>query len=371
MEKNISVIGVGKLGIAFALNAEQAGFNVVGVDIDEKYVSDLNNKKITTYEPDVKRYLLNSRKFKATTSISEAIEHSNNIFLIVATPTDPEYGYDHSQVDDVVNKLISFGKQLNTKHLIICCTVLPGYTDKVSNLLQPFNWHVSYNPEFIAQGQIIRDQILPEIVLIGEGNEFVGNWLEEFYTHFCSLKPKFHRMSPLSAEITKISLNCFLTTKISYANMIGDICTIVGAETEKVLKAIGGDSRIGNKYLQYGYGYGGPCFPRDNRTLYKYSEKLGYKAAISIASDESNEQHLNFQVNNRLKNLDKNTPIVFDTVTYKPGTIILEESQQLKTAVMLADKGMDVRIIEHPEVIEQLKNAYGCLFTYIERQEKE
>lgn len=367
-KEKISVVGIGKLGLAFALNAESQGFNVVGVDINQKYVDDLNNKIIETYEPGIKNLLMISQDFQATTNLSRALRHSDNVFLIVATPTDPIYGYDHSQVDNIVNQLIELGEQENTKHLIVCCTVLPGYTDTVYDRLKKYNWQVSYNPEFIAQGQIIHDQLHPDMILIGEGNKFVGNWLEEFYNRFCYNNPKFNRMSRLSAEITKISLNCFLTTKIAYANMIGDICTIAGAEEDKVLKAIGEDSRIGPKYLKYGYGYGGPCFPRDNRTLAKYADTLGYEAKISKASDESNNQHLEFQTKEFTKNLGENISITLTTVTYKEGTTIIEESQQLKFAEVLANKGCKVTIEEHPEVIRQVKEIYGNLFIYREKR---
>jgi len=380
MEK-ISVIGIGKLGIAFALNAAQRGFDVVGVDVNKKYVDDLNNKIIETYEPDVEELLkgFGSKNFKATTELLPAINHSNNIFVVVATPTDPVYGYDHSQVEGIVEKLISFGKQPSTKHLIICCTVLPGYTDSVYNRLGDYGWEVSYNPEFIAQGQIVNDQLYPDMILIGESNEFVGDWLQKFYGKFCGWKsrgvdskPAFNRMSRISAEITKISLNCFLTTKIAYANMVGDICTLAGAETDKVLKAIGDDERIGNKYLKYGFGYGGPCFPRDNRTLHKYAETLGYDAKISKASDESNNQHLDFQVQQfvnsivgiKSKQLDLENFLMLDSITYKPGTVIIEESQQLLYAVKLAKLGYKITIREHPEVIRQVKELYGDLFIY-------
>lgn len=367
MEK-ISVIGIGKLGVCFALNADNKGYDVIGVDVNQEYVNKLNNKKIESYEPDVEELLEYSKNFKATTNLVEAIEHSHNIFVIVATPTDPEYGYDHSQVNNLVDKLIAFGKQPITKHLIICCTVLPGYTDSVYKRLEEYNWEVSYNPEFIAQGQIVKDQLYPDMILIGEGNYFVGDWLQNFYMKFCNNTPKFNRMSRISAEITKISLNCFLTTKIAYANMIGDICELAGAEQDDVLKAIGDDSRISPKYLKYGFGYGGPCFPRDNRTLYKYADTLGYDAKISKASDESNKQHLDFMVKRSTEYLtDMGEKLLFTTVTYKPGTIIIEESQQLLHAVELAKLGYNVTIREHPEVIKQIKELYGDLFTYSER----
>ena len=126
------------------------------------------------------------------------------------------------------------------------------------------------------------------MVLIGQGNTEAGDILQKMYEDMTLNKPRIHRMSRVEAEITKIGLNCFLTTKISYANMIGDIVTKSGGNPDTVLSAIGDDTRIGDKYIKYGYGYGGPCFPRDNRVLALYAEDLGIDALISKASDSSN-----------------------------------------------------------------------------------
>ena len=187
--EKISVVGIGKLGIAFALNADYQGFDVMGVDINQEYVDKLNDRKIESHEPMVRTMVMGNHNFKATTDLKKAIQHSNNIFLIVATPTDDEYGYDHSQVEGIVEQLKNLGKQPSTKHLIVCCTVLPGYTDTIYERLRDYGWEVSYNPEFIAQGQIVKDQLNPDMILIGEGNEFVGDWLQKFYESFCINSP--------------------------------------------------------------------------------------------------------------------------------------------------------------------------------------
>merc|ERR1719453_938448 len=130
------------------------------------------------------------------------------------------------------------------------------------------------------------------MVLIGEGTVEAGDVLEDLYRRTCDSEPQICRMTPSSAEITKISINCFITTKISYANMIGDIadCT-PDADKDAILQAVGMDSRIGPKCLKPGYGFGGPCFPRDNRALGGYAESIGVKPLISIATDEYNVEH--------------------------------------------------------------------------------
>ena len=146
--------------------------------------------------------------------------------------------------------------------------------------------------------------------------------------------------------------------------MVGDIAISSGARPEVVLSAVGSDTRIGNKYLRYGFGYGGPCFPRDNRALAIYASDLGLQAKISEASDESNRLHLDEQVKNYVIKNSKNDPVVFDCVTYKPESTMLVESQELLFAVRLAQIGYDVTICERPVVVEQIKKLYGDIFTY-------
>ncbi len=362
--ENISVIGIGKLGICFALGLEEVGYNVLGIDIDKERIKLLNQKKLVQSEPGLSNLLKNSIFFKATDSIKNAVEHSDLIFILVSTPSLLSGRYDHQYIDTVVKELILLGKQTTPKYLVISSTVMPGYTNSVQEKLSDYNYIVSYNPEFIAQGSVINDQKTPDIILIGEGNYKAGKIIQDCHEKLVINKPIIHRMSTLEAEITKISLNCFLTTKIAYANMIGDIALKSNADPDKILNAIGSDSRIGNKYLKYGFGYGGPCFPRDNRAIAIYATDIGIDAKISIASDKSNNSHLEFQVQEYERNhrYDKNTQIIFNTVTYKPGTSIIEESQQLLIPVHLAQKGYNVKIVETKEVLDKVETKYPGLF---------
>ncbi|MDP1881197.1 MAG: hypothetical protein Q8K60_09695, partial [Parachlamydiaceae bacterium] len=197
------------------------------------------------------------------------------IFIIVSTPSLPDGKYDHSQVDSVIDKLIQLGRQDKIKDLVICCTTMPEYCDSVQRKLDNYNYRVSYNPEFIAQGTIIYNQQYPDMVLIGEADTKAGEILVNIYSNLVRNKPHYARLSRTEAEICKIALNCFLTTKISYANMVGDVLLKSGFNPEDVLNAIGSDSRVGNKYLKWGYGFGGPCFPRDNRAFAIYAEQIG------------------------------------------------------------------------------------------------
>lgn len=354
--KNISIIGVGKLGLCLGLNLEKVGYNVLGVDIFDSYVNSLNNKTFVSPEPYVNEYLKQSKNIEFTTEIKKSLDN-DIIFIVVNTPSTYDYKYDHKNIDDIADKLISFGKQKRRKDLIINCTTFPGYSDELQERLKPYNYFVSYNPEFIAQGSIIMDQQNCDNVLIGEADVQAGDLIQKLYSDFCVKNPVFNRMTRTEAEITKISVNCFLTTKISYANMIGDIALRYETNPDIILKAIGTDSRIGSKYLNYGYGFGGPCFPRDNRALAKCAEEVGIDAVISKATDIMNEKHLEYQIDFfKDKNKNKTISVELDYITYKKESVSIEESQQLKFAIGLKESGYKVKIKDQrPEVIEQIQ----------------
>lgn len=353
---NISIVGVGKLGLCLALNLEKKGFNVTGVDVIESYVNSLNDKTFTTSEPHVNEYLSES-KIVFTTDLEQALKN-DILFVVVSTPSTHEWKYDHTQIESIADRLISYGKQDKRKDLIINCTTFPGYCDTLQAKLEDYNYKVSYNPEFIAQGTIIHDQTHCDNVLIGEADEYAGKLIEHIYSRMCESNPVVNRMDRTEAELTKLSVNCYLTTKISYANMIGDIAGRLGCNANKILTAIGTDSRIGNKYLKPGFGFGGPCFPRDNRALAKCGEELGIDAVISKATDEMNEKHLQYQIEDFVKNNpDKDKVVDIDYVTYKKESTILEESQQLKYAIKLKELGYKIQLLDNRlEVLNQLKN---------------
>jgi nucleotide sugar dehydrogenase len=359
--QGIGVIGVGRLGLCFALNAEAKGFDVIGADTDAGLISGINDRSHTSDEPGVNEALRTCTRLKCTYDVSAVLNpHRHLIFVLVATPSAADGGYDHSQVDAVASQLERFGKRADTVHLVIGCTTMPGYCNRLAERLEPLNYTISYCPEFIAQGTIMRDQLSPDQVLIGEGGTAAGDAIEAFFRTFCDNVPAFCRMDRTSAEIAKIATNCFLTTKISFANSIGDLAIKAGADPDAILHAIGADSRIGNKYLRYGFGFGGPCFPRDNRALGKFGDDIGYELLLSKATDEVNRRHLEFQFE-RYAHVSDET-IVFDTVTYKKDSNILEDSQQLALALRLARAGRKVVVRERPSVLRILESSFPGLF---------
>lgn len=356
--KKVSIIGIGRLGLCLGLNLEKSGYHITGVDINEKFISSLKDGSFISAETGVDEMLKKSKNFSFSTDIEEALTN-DIIFIVVPTPSTEEWKYDHSNIEDVVNKLISFGKQKTKKHLIINCTTFPGYCEDLQSRVKEYNYQITYNPEFIAQGTILKDQLNADQVLIGEVDSTAGDILEEVYKDFMDIDPIFNRVSLTEAELVKLSINCFLTTKISYANMIGDIALKYNCNPDNVLNAIGSDDRIGNKYLKFGYGFGGPCFPRDNRALSRCAQDVGIDAVISRATDIMNDLHLKNQVKHFIETNDKDTPVKFDYLTYKKESISLEESQKLRFAIELIKNGYTIEVEDkRTQVIKELEKIF-------------
>ena len=361
--QNVSIIGIGKLGLCTALCFERAGISVLGIDVSESYVKSLNEKKYKTYEPLVEEYLISSKNFRASTSLEEGINFSDTIFILVQTPNGGgDKFYDHSILSELLSKINKLKPK--NKTLVICCTVMPTYIDQIGKVLisDCEGCTLNYNPEFIAQGNIIKGFENPDIVLIGESNKEAGDIIEHIHRKVVKNQPRVCRMSPVEAEITKISINGFITTKLAYANMVGDMCDMLHADKQKVATAIGNDSRIGNKYFTPGYSYGGPCFPRDTKALSKILRQVGVEPLIPDAVTQQNESHVIFQAEMLLK---QNIDHTFEGMSYKGDNMpIIEESAKLKIAKYLVDEGKKVTIEGNSQMIEQIKKEYGNMFDY-------
>jgi nucleotide sugar dehydrogenase len=356
----IGVIGAGRLGITFALLCEKNGYEVLVSDVREDYVYNLNQKICITNEPLIQDMLFESTKLSATTDNIEIIKNCDIIFTFVATPSTIEGNYDTSKVFEVsgnFNTASALEIPLYNKKFIIGCTTNPGDTEQIQQRLNMFNIQVAYNPEFIAQGEIIKGLEQSDIVLIGTDYQDLANELIEIYNKIQTTPVNAYVMSSKAAEITKIGINCFLTTKISYANMMGDIMTKAGikSEIDMVLSAIGGDTRVGKKYMKYGFGFGGPCLPRDNRALGHYAKNLGMELNLPLTVDSFNKEHASFLKDYYINlNPDKSNPFVMNYITYKRGTDILEESQQFQLCIDLLNEGYMVNVIEIDAISSKL-----------------
>jgi len=367
MSKNITVIGIGRLGLGLALLIEKAGYNVCGVDIFPDYVKCLNDKTYKTKEPDYEDLLKNSKNFNATTDLKEGLNHSDIIFIVVQTPNGGgDRFYDHTILSNLLVKINNH--KVKNKDIIIGCTVMPKYIDEIGRTLieDCENTTLNYNPEFIAQGEIIKGFLNPDIILIGAENKLLGEKLEEIYSKFVLTKPRYCVLTPLEAEIVKISINGFITTKLSFANMISDVCDNCGADKGKVLNSIGGDSRIGNKYFRPGYSFGGPCFPRDTVALKQFVDKMEINSDLLTATTKYNKEHILFQTEQLLRENPAKKVFEFTDICYKENSKIpiIEESAKLKIAENMAKMGKKVVIKDEIQLINECKKEYGKLFNY-------
>ena len=371
----IGVIGAGRLGICFALLCEAAGYDVLVSDIREDYVRGLNDRKITTNEPEVENLLRVAKNFRATTDNKEVIRECDLIYTLVATPSLTDGSYDVSSVWDVVEE---FSDVTEKKYFVVGCTVNPGDCKKFKEKI-PNNVKIFYNPEFIAQGTIINDLRNADMVLLGyDINESIDNPvvkdIRKLYERIQTTRAIVCTMTTTAAEITKIAVNCFLTTKISYANMLGDVLTMAGCgdEVTGVLGAIGADTRIGRRYLNYGLGYGGPCLPRDNRAFAAFAKGLGMKYNLGFVTDAINNEHAEF-VCNYYEKMNPNKPFYFDYIAYKKGTDILTESQQYRLCKDLLERGRVVYIQNDRKVVEQIYDSltekYGNRVKFVDKKE--
>ena len=363
----IGAIGLGRLGLCFALTLERAGYTVIGYDIDSDRLQSIANKTIKTREPDVEKYLQGASRLFMTSSLTHLLEDNDVIFVTVRTDSHVDGKFDHSQFEKLIEDIIERGYQSRTKYLIVCSNVMPGYSDTVHKRLQHLNYRVSYSPELVAQGKILADQKSPDMVIIGEEDKESGDIIERIYRNVCRNTPKIHRMSRRSAELFKVALNCYMTTKITFANIIGDAAVKFGAEPDKILSALGDDSRIGKKYFSHGFGYGGPCFPRDGAAFIQFAKDINIDPLIIDAVIESNKLHLKYQIEEFCDKHPIDYKVIMPYVSFKPGSSIITESQQLLFAVELAKRGYKIIVQDHPEVIAQVKKLYGDLFLYEEK----
>lgn len=373
----ISVIGLGKLGACTAACFASKGYEVLGVDVNQETVDNINQGKAPVVEPGLQEVLDQAGdRFRATLNYEEALQQSNISFLITPTPSAPgghfSDKYLKAALKPLARSLKKSGKDYHT--FVITSTVSPGttneslipYIERYSdrNLNQGFG--VSYNPEFIALGSVINDFLNPDLVLIGESDTFVGSQVEDIYKRVCENKPYIARMSIPNAEITKLSLNAYVTMKISFANTLANLCERVpDSNVDAITQALGADRRIGPHYLKGGPPYGGPCFPRDNRAFMAFAKKYGAQAELAKATDRVNHKHLHHLTDLVLENLpnsDEQEVSIFG-LSYKPDTPVIEESPSIRLIRKLLEKGVNITVYD-PLAMENTRKLFGDEISY-------
>lgn len=353
--QHVSVFGLGKLGACIAATLAARGFDVTGVDIDPAKVDAMNAGLPPVDEPGLAEMVASGcTRLKATLDPRAALETQAS-FFIPPSPSLPDGSFDSNFLLRAMEPLARVLREAGRRdHLFVCSsTTTPG---AVEGLLIPMiervaGWRLNdgfrfcYNPEFIALGNVVRGLLEPDMVLIGESDATAGCLLADLYRRYNTNQPHVARMSIASAELTKISVNSYITMKISFTNQLRLIAERVpGADIHAILDAIGSDSRIGRKYLKSGTSYGGPCFPRDNRLIAYTARRLGLSAPLAEASDAVNEMTKEQLVADIAAAAQPGATVAILGMSYKPDTYITEESAGLHAAQQLKRAGFRVLV---------------------------
>jgi UDPglucose 6-dehydrogenase len=356
--EKVSVCGLGKLGACIAATLAMRGFDVLGVDIDPEKVRRINEGLPPVEEPLLAETITKGRaRLRATQDYHEAVG-TDVSFFIPPSPSLPDGSFSNEFLLRAMQPIAAAVREKGKRgHLFVCSsTTTPGAMDTV---LIPMleretggkagrDFGVCYNPEFIALGNVVNGLLDPDMVLIGESDPESGAVLEQMYKKYNRNTPRIARMSIISAELTKISVNSYITMKISFTNQLRMIADqFPKADIHTILEAIGSDSRIGQKYLRAGLSYGGPCFPRDNRLLAYCARQAGVEAPLAEASDKVN-QLTNLNLFQKVQSLvSKSDAVAVLGLSYKPDTYITEESAGLFLAQHLKRNGYKVVVHDY------------------------
>jgi UDPglucose 6-dehydrogenase len=376
----LSIIGLGKLGAPMAGVMAEKGNTVIGVDLSPAPIKLINDGEAPVDEPGLAELIARNRdRLSATNVLKQAVADTEATFIIVPTPSEADGAFSLRQV---LGAAESIGRVLRNKpsyHVVILSsTVMPGSTggkvlpvlERASGKLCGPGFGLCYNPEFVSLGSVIRDMLRPDMVLIGEYDQRCGDILTDLYRGVCENHPAISRMNFVNAELTKLAVNTFVTTKISYANMLAQVCeTLPDADVDVVTAALGSDSRVGHKYLKGALGYGGPCFPRDNVAFSAMARQRGVPATLAEATEALNRSQKPRLAKLVLKRLRKDDVVGIAGLSYKPDTNVVEESPGLALAASLLSEGFAV-VVYDPVAMENARPHLAGRVTFADSLEQ-
>jgi UDPglucose 6-dehydrogenase len=372
--EKLSVIGLGKIGLPMAVLFASKGFKVIGVDINPSVVRSLNEGNCPIYEPGVPELLRKCRaSLMATDDYRFAVENSEASFIVVPTPSEESGTFSTKYVEAAGGKIAENLREKDDFHLIVLVsTVLPGATahlkeliEKVSGKKCGVDFGLCYSPESIALGNVLRGLSNPDMVLVGESDPKSGELLSEIYRRVCENNPPIVRTNFWNAELGKILLNSYITMKISFANMMAEMCEKSFGDVDVVSHILGLDSRVGRKYLSGGLAFGGPCFPRDNRAVAYFARTIGANAKLAEVTHEINLYHNRRVVEFIRQKLGKlkDKRIAILGLTYKPDTDVVEESASLEIAKSLLEEGAILSVYD-PVGMRNAEKVLGSKVRY-------
>lgn len=372
---NIAVVGTGYVGLVSGTCFAEMGVNVTCVDVDKAKIQALLDGNIPIYEPGLDEMVLRNYRegrLNFTTDLTTCLDNVDIVFSAVGTPPDEDGSADLQYVLAVAR---TFGQNINKYTILVTKSTVPvGTAKKVKAAIKeeldkrgvdiPFD--VASNPEFLKEGAAIKDFMSPDRVVVGVESEQAKEMMSKLYRPFLLNNFRVIFTDIPSAEMIKYAANSMLATRISFMNDIANLCELVGADVNMVRKGIGADTRIGNKFLYPGCGYGGSCFPKDVKALIKTAEKSGYNMQVLKAVEEVNEYQKTV-VFKKLEalyggNLNGKTIAIWG-LAFKPETDDMREATSLVTIDLLKEAGCKVKVFD-PVAMDECRRRIGDKVEY-------
>ena len=374
---NIAIVGTGYVGLVSGTCFADTGANVTCVDVDAQKIERLKNGEIPIFEPGLDELVVKNVKagrLHFTTDLSSVLDDVQIVFSAVGTPPDEDGSADLKYVLQVARTI---GQHMNHYLVVVTKSTVPvGTASKVRKAieeelakrgLQDLEFDVASNPEFLKEGNAIKDFMSPDRVVVGVESEHAKKVLTKLYKPFLLNNFRVIFMDIPSAEMTKYAANSMLATRISFMNDIANLCERVGADVNMVRAGIGADTRIGRKFLYAGCGYGGSCFPKDVKALIKTADQNGYSMEVLKAVERVNERQKSIlfeKLQKAFKGEDlKGKTIAMWGLSFKPETDDMRESTALVMIRLLLEAGCTVRAYD-PVAMNECKRRIGDTVTY-------
>ena len=369
MTLRLSVIGTGYLGATHSACMAELGFDVIGLDVVPEKVQLLNSGKVPFYEPELDAVLarnIDAGRLRFTTSFQEAAEFGDIHFICVGTPQQSgAYAADLSQVFGSIESLAPY---LSSTDLVVGKSTVPvGTANEIAEMLKVAapGVEVAWNPEFLREGFAVQDTLEPDRLVVGVRSPEAESQLREVYAAMIDKEIPFLVTDFPTAELVKVAANSFLATKISFINAMAEVCEAAGADVVQLAEAIGHDTRIGNRFLNAGLGFGGGCLPKDIRAFMARAGELGAEEALTFLRevDQINLRRRSHTVDLARKELGgelRGKKICMFGATFKPDSDDVRDSPALDVAVALANAGATV-VVHDPKGTVNAERVYPTL----------
>ena len=364
----LCMIGTGYVGLVSGTCFADIGHTVYCVDKDEAKIEKLNSSQSPIYEPGLDELIKENYKANRlffTSNLSEAVNKSDIVFICVGTPNKKksllvDLKYVYQAVKDI--KKVSKGKKI----IVTKSTVPVGTGDQIEKILKnKKKFTVISNPEFLREGEAIRDFKYPDRIVIGSNSSSIIKTMKSLYSPLINKGSKFFTTNRKGAELIKYAANAFLATKITYINEIANLCEKINVNVEDVSLGIGSDLRIGSRFLRAGPSYGGSCFPKDTKGLISIGEKEKVDLSIVksvVRSNENRKKLILNKISQILKNKIKSKKVSILGVTFKPNTDDMRDSMSLKIIPYLVKKGAIVSYYDPTGEKKEFENLSNCNF---------